>query len=208
MSISAKLTPNFGEFAEMLPEPIYWLDLNQMIIGFNSSAVSAVGAKSKEELIGKSPLEIYPKEMAEDIIAHHKEVIRTGKKMNVEESIVDRTTGETKVFDAAIAPLYDENKNIIGTCGISVDITERKRQKGQLEKKLAFQKHLFEEFAEVIPEPVYWCDLNHTILGFNEVAVKAVGAKSSRELIGKTAFDMYPKETAEQLLCDKYNAPP
>ena len=45
--------------------------------------------------------------MAEDIIAHHKEVIRTGKQMRVEESIVDRTTGETKIFDATIAPLYD-----------------------------------------------------------------------------------------------------
>ena len=172
---SNNIKPSFEEFADILPEPIYWLDLNQVILGFNASAIKAVGAQSKEELIGKTPLEIYPKEMAEDIIAHHKEVIRTGKQMTVEESIVDITTGETKVFDATIAPLYDEDKNIIGTCGLSVDTTERKRHKGQLESKLAFQQHLFEEFAEQIPGGFYWCDLNYKLVAANTFILKASG---------------------------------
>ncbi|WP_395947091.1 PAS domain-containing protein [Caedibacter taeniospiralis] len=201
MSSNKKL-PSFEEFADILPEPIYWADLNQVIVGFNASAIKAAGAKSKEELIGKTPLELYPKEMAEDIIAHHKEVIKTGKQMTVEESIVDITTGETKVFDATIAPLYHEDKNIIGTCGISIDTTERKRQKEQLEKKLAFQQHLFKEFAEVIPEPFYWDDLNQNILGANKVVLNAIGSDIDT-VLAKKLVDFYPKEIAEQLIKNK-----
>ncbi len=196
---SNNIKPSFEEFAEMLPEPVYSFDLKQRVIGFNSSAVKAAGAKSKEELIGKTPLELYPKEMAEDIIAHHKEVIKTGKKMTVEESIVDRTTGKTKVFDATIAPLYDEDKNIIGTCGISVDTTERKRQKGQLEKQLAFQQHLFEEFAEKIPGGFYWFNLQQKLMGANSFILKSAGMKLA-EILGKTPVEMHPKEMGEEIV--------
>ncbi len=50
--------------------------------------------------------------------------------------------------------MYNSNGEIIGTCGISIDITERKRleeetirQKNQLEKKLKFQRSYLKSFG-------------------------------------------------------------
>ncbi|WP_440992929.1 PAS domain-containing protein [Cysteiniphilum litorale] len=148
------ITPDFETFADLVPEPVYWLDSKQRVVGFSSSAIKAAGVKSKDEVLGKTPFDLYPKEMAETIVHNHKKVIESREKLNFEESIIDRTTGKVKAFNATIAPLYDENKKIIGTCGISIDITERKRleeetiyQKDQLEKKLAFQRNYLRSYG-------------------------------------------------------------
>ena len=134
--------PNFQYFADVVPEPIYWGDLEQKIMGFSAKAIVGIGAKSIKDVIGKTPFDLYPKKMAEEIVANHRHVIKTGNVFRREERIEDITTGEVKIFDATIAPLYDEKKNIIGTCGISIDITERKKleeetllQKEELHKK-------------------------------------------------------------------------
>ena len=156
-----EVLPMFEYFAEVVPEPIYWLDLEQRIIGFSSIAIKGIGAKSHEDVEGKNPLDLYPKEMAEYIIANHKEVIRTGQKVRREESIEDVTTGQLKIFDATIAPLYDEQKNIIGTCGISIDITERKqlqeetlKQKIALENKDQLKKEFIKNFSHDVRLPI------------------------------------------------------
>ncbi|WHN66772.1 PAS domain-containing protein [Cysteiniphilum sp. QT6929] len=149
-----QIQPSFTEFAEMVPEPIYWGDLNQRVIGFNEIGIHAAGAKSKDELIGKNPFEYYPEDIARKIVSDHKDVIANGEKKRFEETIEDITTGNTKVFDATIAPWRNDKGEIIGTVGISIDITERKRleeetvrQKNQLEKKLQFQKGYLKSFG-------------------------------------------------------------
>ncbi|WP_119328508.1 PAS domain-containing protein [Cysteiniphilum halobium] len=176
MSTNTDATPEFESFAELIPEPVYWLDLKQRIIGFSSSATKAAGIESKEQVLGKTPYDLYPKKMADKIISHHREVIKTGKKLNFEESIVDKKYGKLKIFDATIIPLYDANKNIIGTSGISIDITERKRleeetikQKNQLEKKLAFQRNYIRSYG------YEWIDaLKNISLAINTIGEKLI----------------------------------
>ena len=53
----------------------------------------------------------------------------------------------------------------------------------------------FSAFADTIPEPIYWLDLNHRMVGVNELAA---GARSEKDLIGKTALDIYPEKIAKQ----------
>ena len=139
-------TSLFEEFSEFVPGGFYRFDLNHKLIGINSFALKTANAK-RNDVLGKTLLEIHPKKMAEKIIANHKQVIKTGKKLHCEEMIEDFKTGKTVFFDVVLSPLYDENNKIYGVCGISTDITERKRleeetirQKNHLEKKLTFQK--------------------------------------------------------------------
>ena len=154
MTLNTNSTVLLKDFAEILPETFYWCDLNHHVLGFNKIGLKAIGASSIKDVIGKTPLEFYPKEMAEKIINNQKKVIESNKIIYNEELIEDIETGEFKTFDATIAPLYDNNRNVIGTCGISINITERKhleeetiRQKNQLEKKLQFQRGYIKSFG-------------------------------------------------------------
>ena len=116
------------QVADLLPGPFYWLDLNQYYLGVNKAGIIVTGTRSFEkDFDGKTPIDLYPRAMAEDIIAHHQEVIRRGSTLSFEESIREHLTQQHKIFYASIAPLRDHQDHIIGTCGISIDITDKKR---------------------------------------------------------------------------------
>ncbi|MFO0320371.1 MAG: ATP-binding protein [Neisseriaceae bacterium] len=59
-----------------------------------------------------------------------------------------------------------------------------------------------DRIAPLIPTPIYWLDTNYVIMGGNDACLDAIGsnAKSMSEvLIGKTYYDYYPKEIADEL---------
>ncbi|MBL7480056.1 ATP-binding protein [Legionella bononiensis] len=113
--------------APILPAPIYWEDVNSVLLGGNEAVFNATGARFAEAYVGKTLFELYPKEMAAYIKRHNEEVMRTGMVLSQEEVIKDISTGETKYFTAIKAPLRDDDGNIIGIVGTSIDITEQKK---------------------------------------------------------------------------------
>ncbi|CAL7959834.1 Sensor protein [Gammaproteobacteria bacterium] len=182
-----------------VPVPFYWLGINQEYLGVNKNALEVVGAKSyNKDFAGKTPYDIYPKEMAENIIQHHKKVLQTGETLSAEELIKD-VDGEIKYFNATIAPLYDDNGKIIGTIGISVDITAEKKETERL-KKASVLEHL-DRVAQLFPTPIYWLGLNQEYLGVNELVLKGTGTQSyKKDFAGKTPCDLYPKKMAENII--------
>lgn len=57
---------------------------------------------------------------------------------------------------------------------------------------------ILEIVAPILPTIIYWHDTNGVVLGVNAHCLKAIGA--TRDIIGKTPYEFYPKETAEQIL--------
>ena len=59
-----------------------------------------------------------------------------------------------------------------------------------------------EELASLVPIAFYWVDVDTTILGGNQIAFDMIKGVSSacKDIIGKNAFDMFPKDTAKDLV--------
>lgn len=57
--------------APVLPAPIYWEDVNSVLLGGNEAVFSATGAKLAEAYVGKTLFELYPADMAEHIKRHN-----------------------------------------------------------------------------------------------------------------------------------------
>ncbi len=57
---------------------------------------------------------------------------------------------------------------------------------------------ILEIVSPMLPTIIYWHDTKGVVLGANAHCLKAIGA--TRDIIGKTPYDFYPKETAEQIL--------
>jgi len=135
-------------FASFIPIGIYWLDTNNIVIGANKNAIAIVGGKSIDDFLGKTPYEYYPHEMADCIVQHNNKVIKEKKTLSQEEKIIDATTGEIKYFIAYKTPLFDDNENVIGVLGTSVDITteklaeEHKKQSEFLSIEIEKQKEI------------------------------------------------------------------
>lgn len=197
-----KATTKIFEYLEMiaqlLPAPVYWLDIDQKYLGVNKHCLEVSGTKSYEkDFSGKTPYDLYPKKMAEEIVQHHQEVVRTGKILSAEESIIDITTKAVKYFNAFIAPLCGDDGKIIGTIGISIDVTQSKKETEQLSKANIIKS--LEDVTPMIHIPVYWLDEDGRMLGINNCFKEILGLSDVFDPIGKTAYDVYPKEIAEEI---------
>ena len=115
------------KIADLIPISLYWLDTNQKYLGASRTMLDILGATSYEkDFANKTPYDIYPKEQAETIIMHHREVLQTGHTMIIEEAITIPGTLGVMYCNAHISSLYDDKDNTIGTIGVSVDATREK----------------------------------------------------------------------------------
>jgi len=89
----------------------------------------------RNEIIGKTDLEVMPDEVANHIMAQDAMVIKNKIDITYEEEVPDRN-GNIKHYLTTKVPLIGENGEVYGMCGIATDITERKN----FEKTLAESK--------------------------------------------------------------------
>jgi len=119
---------------ENIPDHIYFKDKKSRFIQASKSVAERFGLGSVNELIGKSDFDYFTEEHAKEAYRDEQQIIKTG------EPVLDKTEKEThpngKITWVSTnkIPWYDENENIIGTFGISRDITELKNKEIELIK--------------------------------------------------------------------------
>lgn len=103
--------------------------------------------------------------------------------------------------------LKDANNKIIGTLSSGEDITDRKRAEealkesenkyrqlaNVLQENLGFIQHLI----DAIPNPIFYKDVNGIYKGCNSAFEKYLGL-SKKEIIGKSVYDISPRDLAER----------
>ena len=119
-----------------LPDHVYFKDLQSRIIRITRSQARVFGLTDPVQAIGKCDFDFFTEEHARQAYEDEQEVIRTGLPIKKEEKETwpDRPPNWVSTTKA---PLRDENGNIVGTFGISMDITERRRIEDELQARLA-----------------------------------------------------------------------
>ena len=70
------------------------------------------------------------------------------------------------------------------------------------QKKYSDRPKIFNDLdrlTAILPTPIYWLDLNGTILGANQLVLDAIAAQLPQDYIGKSIYEIYPKEMAEHI---------
>jgi PAS domain S-box-containing protein len=135
-----ELSHYYQSIISCLPNNIYWLDRNCILLGGNDNLAKMFGLKSSADLIGltydeMSRLANWTEGQAEVFRQAELKVMATGKPhFNVDEPAVI-INGEKRYYMSTKVPLYNTKNEIIGVIGISTDITERKE--AQEREKLA-----------------------------------------------------------------------
>ena len=94
-----------------------------------SAAPSGLPA-GRESVLGKTDYDLFPKEQADAYRDSDRQVLAAGKVMETEETSLQPNGVHT--YLAVRVPLHDEHGQPYAICGISADITERKRLEVQL----------------------------------------------------------------------------
>ena len=108
-----------------LPASIYCKDLEGRKTLVNNAELRMIGAKSEEEVLGKTDFDFYPKEIAEGFFEDDQLVIQKNEPViNREEYLIDEK-GEKRWLLTSKIPMLDDQGNVIGLVGIGRDITDR-----------------------------------------------------------------------------------
>ena len=179
---------------DSVPALIYYKDKEGKLIKMNK-ATASLASVPKEKLLHKAMSQLMP-DTADRYNKDDMEVITSGKsKMNIEEPL--ELPGMKRWLKTDKLPIKDENGNVIGIIGFSVDITERK----MAEEALRHSEGKLRVMFETMTEGVVVTDLSGIIIDANKAALKITGY-SKEEVIGRNGLDGIVVEERERAVED------
>lgn len=126
---SKKVQVYLETIVECMPGNFYWKDKAGRYQGCNQQLIETLNFSSKEELIGKTDYDIWP-EKAEELLAHDKRVMETGRAFRFTEEVI--LNGKKLFFAVVKIPwLSSEDGSVLGIIGNSLDITEVREAREQ-----------------------------------------------------------------------------
>ena len=115
-----------------LPDHIYFKDRESRFIAVNRAMVAWFGLQDPADVLGKTDADLFAPEHAQAALRDEQAILRTGQPLvNREEKETWSDGRETWVSTTKLA-LRDPDGYIIGTFGLSRDITEKKRAEEKL----------------------------------------------------------------------------
>ncbi len=176
------------------PYAIYVKDKNYRKVIANPVDVQHfAGLSSESEIIGKTDFDIYPKGIAEKLFADDQKVIIEGQPVAGREELVVDAKGKEHWLLTTKVPLRSKDNEIIGLVGVGLDVTEKRAVDEALRQSEAELRALFESMNDVVMS----IDSEGKYLKVAPTNPSLL-YQPAEEVIGKTLFDVLPKELAER----------
>jgi PAS domain S-box-containing protein len=185
----------FTSLLDNIPEIIYFKDLQSRFIKTNKASANKFGLNDPDEVNGKTDFDFFDKAHAQPAFEDEKKIIETGKPiMNMEEKEV-WPDGRISWVSTTKMPLRDEHGKIIGTFGITSDITDRKLAEISIKESEAKYRALFENTAD----PIFIFDKEtHYFLDCNQTTLDRYGY-TKEEIRRMKPHDFHPKEDYDKV---------
>ncbi len=124
----------FTTLMENLPDAIYFKDRESHFIAVNREMAKWFGVSDPSQIVGRSDFDFFSEEHAHAAFEDERKIVSSGEPMiGIEEKETWPDGHESWVISTKL-PLRDPNGEIIGTFGLSRNITARKHAEEQLAK--------------------------------------------------------------------------
>jgi PAS domain S-box-containing protein len=184
----------FTTLLDNIPDRIYFKDEKSRFIRINRALTRLFGLSKPEEAYGKTDAHFYGEDHAREALEDERRVMETGEPLlnKVENEILQDGTRAWSLTTKL--PLRDRKGRIIGTCGISREITEIK----EMESALVAERNLLRAVIDNVPDHIFLKDSEGRYLLDNAAHMKWLGAAHRSEIVGRTVFDFFPEGIARQ----------
>ena len=115
----------FNHLMKHLPDRIYFKDLESRFIKGNDAFIKYFGVDDEDKVVGKTDFDFFPDKFAQQKYDDEQSIIKEGKLVQKDEHDEQRE-GEVAWSSTTKMPLVDDDGEIIGTFGLSRDITDKK----------------------------------------------------------------------------------
>jgi PAS domain S-box-containing protein len=175
-----------------VPDSVYFKDRESRFLRISRAQAKRFGLASPEEAIGKTDADIFTPEHAQQALANEREIMATGQPMVARVQRLTWPDRPDTWVSSTKMPLRDNAGQVVGTFGISRDITELKRAEAELEQARAAAEAASRAKSEFL------ANMSHEIrtpmngiLGMTELALDTELTPEQREYLemAKTSAD-------------------
>jgi two-component system cell cycle sensor histidine kinase/response regulator CckA len=193
-----KATEGYLQFIQLLmdtiPNPIFYKDAQGILLGCNRAFAEYAGV-SQREIPGKTGYDFLPEEVARVCDEGDQEAMQhPGTTVHLDfQGPADSSSQHQMICQKA--SFMNSSGSLGGVVSVLTDITDLKR----MEEALAIHLQFMRILLDAIPNPIFYKDTQGAYLGCNKAFADMLGV-TPEEIVGKTVYDINPKE-----LADKYH---
>ncbi len=147
----------------------------------------------REVIKGKTDYDLFPKEMADTYRANDLKVVETKIPMD-EEEVVPHHDG-LHTYLSIKFPLFDTAGDIYAVCGISTDISDRKRAENALNLSLSTNRALL----DAIPDAMFRISFEGIFVNFKAVKNNPLPLPT-QEFLDKSLYEVFPEDVANPMM--------
>ena len=185
-SLSSRLIDLFAQ----LPDVLFWIkDTELKTVWINPTVAYYVNLK-REQIIGKTDMDIYPLELALNYEKDDKHVIRTGKAIVGKVELLVNRFGAVEWRKVTKQPIIDDDQKVIGTTGVSIPFDNANEALPQE----------YEVFTRIIN---YASSNLHERIGVKELAKFAETSESTLNRRFRQTLQITPQQLLSQLRVSK-----
>ena len=185
---------------ESSPDHIYFKDTESRFLRINRALAEYFGLNDPAEAVGKTDCDFHSPEKARVRFEDEQCIMKTGVPIIDKIERQSQTDGKTVWVLTSKSPLCDEKGNLIGTFGISRDVTLLK----EMEDALWSERNVLRNVIDNVPDFIFAKGIDGRYTLSNLAHARFFGKDSPEEVLGKTLFDlMAPDAAATQQAIDK-----
>jgi two-component system, sensor histidine kinase and response regulator len=186
----------FNSILNNLPDHIYFKDREGCFIRINKSMAQSLNLNDPAQAIGKKDSDFFTKEHSKQAFEDEQSIFRTRQPLTTEEKETYPDRPYTWVSSIKM-PLQDKDGNIIGTFGITRDITKAKMAEEELMKSEILNRTLIQH----LPHRIFVKDPDSKYILCNEIYSKDLGI-NPKDIVGKNDLDFFTRELSEKFRKD------
>ena len=173
---------------------IFVTSLDSRYLQVNDKYCEMIGY-TRAELLGMSISEVNTPEDIDEVLANRNRMLSGQSTHASRERQVRRRDGSRVWVAHSTTLIRDDSGEPRHFITVAEDISDRKRA----EERLASERALLRAVVDAMPERIYVKDREGRFLLQNATNLKIRGITNPDEIVGKTVFDIFPRELAERL---------
>ena len=167
-----------------IPDQIYFKDQESRFLRINQAQAEVFGLGDAGQAIGKTDFDFFTEEHARAAYEDEQQIMRTGQPLVGQEEKETFGEGRVRWVSSTKMPFRDKEGTIVGTFGVSRDITKLK----QVEESLRASERRFRVFVDHATDAFFLHDDTSRVLDVNRQACESLGYTRD-ELTGMQPFD-------------------
>ncbi len=121
---------------DTIPMSVFWKDKDSVYLGCNKTFIRECGLENLDQVVGKTPFDLFPPQMAPEIIERDQTVISNNQPLFGFLQSHTRADGSIGWREINKIPLRNDDERAVGVLGVWRDVTEQNLAEERLKRTL------------------------------------------------------------------------